>query len=46
MNGKKLLVSLQLTNKEKEYALGCVTEITVGILAKTYASDGILHRGN
>ncbi|KAB1438072.1 hypothetical protein [Candidatus Galacturonibacter soehngenii] len=29
----------------KDYAADCIADITVGILAKTYLSDGILHRG-
>lgn len=45
-NGNRLLGSLKLTATGKDYVARCVTDITVGILAKTYASDGILHRGN
>ncbi|MCR4803355.1 MAG: hypothetical protein K5895_10205 [Lachnospiraceae bacterium] len=45
-NGNRLLDSLKLTSTGKDYVARCVTDITVGILAKTYASDGILHRGN
>ena len=46
VNGNRLLGSLKLTDAGKDYVARCVTDITVGILAKTYASDGILHRGN
>lgn len=45
-NGNRLLGSLKLTATGKDYVARCVTDITVGILAKTYASYGILHRGN
>lgn len=45
-NGNRLLASLKLTATGMDYVARCVTDITVGILAKTYASDGILHRGN
>lgn len=43
-NANRLLGTLQLTNSGKEYVIRCVTGISLGILAKTYASDGILHR--
>ncbi len=46
MNVNRLLGSLKLTATGKDYVARCVTDITVGILTKTYASDGILHRGN
>lgn len=46
MNVNRLLGSLKLTVTGKDYVARCVTDITVGILAKTYASDGILNRGN
>ncbi|KAB1438067.1 hypothetical protein [Candidatus Galacturonibacter soehngenii] len=29
----------------KDYVADCIANVTVGILAKTYSSDGILHRG-
>ena len=45
-NRNRLLDSLKLTSTGKDYVARCVTDITVGILAKPYASDGILHRGN
>lgn len=45
-NGNRLLGSLKLNATGKDYVARCITDITVGILAKTYASDGILHRGN
>ena len=46
MNGNRLLNALRLNETGKNYVSGCVTDITVGILAKTYSSDGILHRGS
>lgn len=46
VNVNRLLGSLKLAAVGKDYVARCVTDITVGILAKTYASDGILHRGN
>ena len=45
-NVNRLIGALQLTDAGKEYVIRCVTDISVGILAKTYASDGILHRGS
>ena len=45
-NGNRLLGSVKLNATGKDYVARCITDITVGILAKTYASDGILHRGN
>lgn len=46
VNVNRLLKSLQLTDAEKEYVIRCVTDVSIGILVKTYASDGILHRGS
>lgn len=46
MHGNRLLNALRLNEAGKNYVSGCVTDITVGILAKTYSSDGILHRGS
>lgn len=46
VNVSRLMASLKLTDAGKEYVIRCVTDITLGILAKTYASDGILHRGS
>ena len=45
-NASRLFSALKLTDAGKEYVGRCVTDITIGILAKTYASDGILHRGS
>lgn len=45
-NVSRLLGSLQLTDAGKEYVIRCVTDISLGILANTYGSDGILHRGS
>ena len=42
---ERLLKALKLTNTGKEYVIRCMTNVTIGILTKTYASDGILHRG-
>ena len=44
-NVSRLIGALKLTDAGKDYVIRCVTDITIGILAKTYASDGILHRG-
>lgn len=41
-----LVSSFKLTEAGKEYVIRCVTDISLGILTKTYASDGILHRGS
>ena len=45
-NVSRLLGSMQLTDAGREYVIRCVTDISIGILANTYGSDGILHRGN
>mgnify|MGYP000943480382 CR=1 FL=1 len=45
-NVSRLMGSLKLTDAWKEYVIRCVTDISLGILANTYGSDGILHRGN
>ena len=45
-NINRLVSALKLNGAGKEYVIRCVTDVTVGILAKTYASDGILHRGS
>ena len=45
VNISRLIGALKLTDAGKEYVIRCVTDISIGILAKTYASDGILHRG-
>ncbi len=46
VNVSRLMGALKLTDAGKSYVSRCVTDITIGILAKTYATDGILHRGN
>ena len=46
VNVSRLIGALKLTDAGKEYVIRCVTDISLGILAKTYASDGILHRGS
>ncbi len=46
VNVSRLIGALKLTDAGKEYVIRCVTDISIGILAKTYASDGILHRGS
>jgi hypothetical protein len=46
VNVSRLIGVLKLTDVGKEYVIHCVTDITIGILAKNYASDGILHRGS
>ena len=45
-NVSRLLGLMQLTDAGREYVIRCVTDISLGILANTYGSDGILHRGN
>lgn len=45
-NINRLVSAIKLTDAGKEYVIRCVTDVTIGILAKTYASDGILHRGS
>jgi len=44
VNVNRLLKSMQFTDAGKEYVIRCLTDVTIGILAKTYASDGVLHR--
>ena len=44
-NAMKLRSAFRFTDRQRMYADGCIADITVGILSKTYASDGILHRG-
>ena len=46
VNVSRLIGALKLTDAGKEYVIRCVTDISIGILAKTYASDGILHRSS
>ena len=46
VNISRLISTLKLTDAGKEYVIRCVTDISIGILAKTYASDGIFHRGS
>ena len=45
-NSKRLFSAFKFTNEGKDYVARCIADITVGILAKTYASDGIMHRGS
>lgn len=45
-NINRLVSAIKLTDAGKEYVIRCVTDVTIGMLAKTYASDGILHRGS
>jgi len=44
-NAKRLFSVFKFTSEGKDYVARCIADITVGILAKTYASDGIMHRG-
>ncbi len=44
-NAMKLRSVFRFTDRQRMYADSCIADITVGILSKTYASDGILHRG-
>lgn len=41
----RLYSVLELTDKGRNYVSRCVVDMSISILAKTYASDGILHRG-
>lgn len=45
-NINRLVSAIKLIDAGKEYVIRCVTDVTIGMLAKTYASDGILHRGS
>ncbi len=45
-NINRLVSTLKLNPAGYQYVCRCITDITAGILAKTYASDGIMHRGN
>lgn len=41
----RLHTAFELTDRGRYYVSRCVTEMSIGILAKTYSVDGILHRG-
>ena len=43
-NAQRLISTFSFNASGKDYAADCIADITVGILAKTYSSDGILHR--
>ena len=45
-NAKRLFLAFNFTGEGRDYVARCIADITVGILAKTYASDGIMHRGS
>lgn len=45
-NINRLVSTLKLNTAGNQYVYRCITDITAGILAKTYASDGIMHCGN
>lgn len=45
-NINRLVSTFKLNTARNQYVYRCVTDITAGILAKTYASDEIMHRGN
>lgn len=45
-NINRLVSTFKLNTAGNQYVYRCITDITAGILAKTYASDGIMHRGN
>lgn len=42
---RRLVSTFSFNLSGKDYVADSIAEITVGILAKTYSSDGILHRG-
>ena len=44
VNINRLISVLKCNSAGNQYIYRCVTDITVGILAKSYAADGILHR--
>jgi len=45
-DAKRLFSAFDFTSEGRDYVARCIADITVGILAKTYASDGIMHRGS
>ena len=45
-DAKRLFSAFDFTSEGKDYVARCIADITVGILAKTYSSDGIMHRGS
>ncbi len=45
-NINRLVSTLKLNPAGYQYVCRCITDITISVLAKTYASDGIQHRGN
>ena len=45
-NVNRLVYALKLNGAGNQLLYQCVTDISLGILAKTYASDGVLHRGS
>ena len=46
VNINRLMSALKLNGAGNQFVCQCVTDISLGILAKTYASDGILNRGS
>lgn len=44
-NAQRLMSAFSLDVAGKDYVADCIANVTVGILTKTYSSDGILHRG-
>jgi hypothetical protein len=44
-NAQRMFSTFSFNAAGKDYVADCIADITVGILAKTYSSDGILHRG-
>ena len=43
-NADRLFSTFSFDDNGKKYVRSCIADITVSILSKTYASDGILHR--
>lgn len=43
-NAQRMFSTFSFNAAGKDYVADCIADITVGILAKTYSSDGILHR--
>ena len=46
ISADRFFSSFAFNDAGKSYVRSCIADITVGILSKTYSSDGILHRGS
>ena len=45
VTANRLYSVLELSDKGRCYVSRCIVDMSISILAKTYSSDGILHRG-